>query len=153
LGFLAAQVHAHALLAAVVLDPVGTLLGDPRRVIAGLLAPDALDLDDLGSQPGEHLSAARPRLMASQVDHADPVERTFLVGPRNTLCLRQPIRRRSRAVHACRRPPASSARRPLAPAQTSPPRAGSVARRPRAAPADRALRGCARTRRPVPGRW
>src|SRR4029453_84237 len=81
-----AHVHAHALFAAVVLNPVRTLLADPRRVIPGLLAADALDLDDLGAQTSEHLGAAWPRLMASQVDHADSVQRSFAVRHRSTPC-------------------------------------------------------------------
>ena len=74
LRFLLAQVHAHALLAAVVLDPVGALLAHPWRVIAGFLAADALDLDDFRPEAGEHLRAARSCLMATQIDHADTVQ-------------------------------------------------------------------------------
>ncbi len=51
------QVHAQALLAAVVLDPVRALFADPRRVVPGLLATEALDLDDLRPQTSEHLGA------------------------------------------------------------------------------------------------
>jgi hypothetical protein len=43
-------------------------------VVPGLLASDALDLDDLGTQPGEDLRAAGSGLMAAQVDHADSVQ-------------------------------------------------------------------------------
>src|SRR5207237_586599 len=77
LSFLLAQVHAQALLAAVVLNPVRALLSDPWRVVPGLLATQALDLDDLRPQAGEHLGAPWSRLMATQVDHADTVQRPF----------------------------------------------------------------------------
>src|SRR6185436_9908025 len=84
LGFLLAQVHAQALLAAVVLDPVRALLADPGRVVAGFLATEALDLDDLGPQAGQHLGATGPGLMAAQVDHADTVQRSFTIRHRVT---------------------------------------------------------------------
>jgi hypothetical protein len=84
LGFLLAQVHAQALLAAVVLDPVRALLADPGRVVPGFLATEALDLDDLRPHAGEHLGATGPSLMAAQIDHADTVQRPFAIRHRVT---------------------------------------------------------------------
>src|SRR5204863_5084281 len=81
-----------ALLAAVVLNPVRALLSDPWRVVPGFLATEALDLDDLGPQAGEHLSAPWSRLMATQVDHADTVQGPFGICHRVTPC-------RPRAAH------------------------------------------------------
>src|SRR5262249_49021409 len=48
------------------------------------LAARRLDLDDVGAEPAEHLRAARSRLILSEVQHHDPVERlghAFLRGP------------------------------------------------------------------------
>src|SRR5882672_2786442 len=84
LAFLLAQVHADALLAGVVLDPVRALLADPRRVVASFLAADALDLDDLRAQTREHLRATRSRLMATEVDYANTVQWPFAVRHRVT---------------------------------------------------------------------
>src|SRR3989475_11886395 len=39
------------------------------------LATRRLDLDDVGAEPGEHLGAARSRLVLRQVQHHDPFER------------------------------------------------------------------------------
>src|SRR6266571_2232989 len=80
LPFVLAQVHAHALLAAVVLDPVRALLADPWRVVPGFLAAQALDLDDFSAQTSQHLSAAGSCLMATQIDYADTVQRPFAIG-------------------------------------------------------------------------
>jgi hypothetical protein len=79
LRFLLAQVHAQALLAAVVLDPVRALLADPRPVVPRFLATEALDLDDFRAQTSEHLGATGPCLVATQVDHADTVQRPFAI--------------------------------------------------------------------------
>src|SRR2546426_12112969 len=79
LRVLLAQVHADALLAGVVLDPVRALLADPRRVVASLLATQALDLDDFGARTSEHLGAAGSRLMTTEIDHADTVQGSFAV--------------------------------------------------------------------------
>src|SRR5262249_23874378 len=75
-----AKIHAHALLATVVLHPVRALLADPRRVVPGFLAAETLDLDDLGAEAREHLSAPRSRLMATEIDDADSVQRSSAVG-------------------------------------------------------------------------
>src|SRR6267378_3691601 len=74
LPFVLAQVHAEALLTAVVLDPVRALLADPRPVIPSFLAPQALDLDDFRAQTSEDLGAAGSCLMPPQIDHADTVQ-------------------------------------------------------------------------------
>src|SRR5204862_1197312 len=82
LSFVFTQVHAQALLAAVVLDPVRALLAHPWRVITSFFAPQALDLDDFGPQTGEHLGAAGSCLMTTEIDHADTVQGTFAIGHR-----------------------------------------------------------------------
>src|SRR6476619_5765199 len=74
LPVLHAQVHAHALLAAVVLHPVGTLLPYPRRVVTRLLAANAFDLDDFRAQPRHHLRASRSCLMTAEIDHTDAAQ-------------------------------------------------------------------------------
>ena len=70
----AAQVEAHALLAAVVDGEVHALPADHRRMLARLLAAHRLDLDDLGAEVGQDHAAARPRLEARELEHADAVE-------------------------------------------------------------------------------
>ena len=73
LPLLLPQVHAQALFAAVVLHPVGALFADPRSVVAGFLAPQALNLNDFGPQASQHLGAPGSGLMAAQVNYADTV--------------------------------------------------------------------------------
>src|SRR5207245_1778541 len=46
-----------------------------RQCPAPGLATGRLDLDDVGAEPGEHLGAARSRLVLRQVQHHDPFER------------------------------------------------------------------------------
>jgi hypothetical protein len=46
-------------------------------MVASFLATQALDLNDFGSQAGEHLSAPGSCLMAPQIDYADTVQRSF----------------------------------------------------------------------------
>src|SRR5206468_3252055 len=66
----------HALLVAVQhqKEP-GADVGPLGQRPASRLAPRRLDLDDLGTKPAEHLCAAWPRLVLSEVQHHDPVER------------------------------------------------------------------------------
>src|SRR6185437_13471297 len=44
------------------------------RVLAGFLAADTLDLDDLGAEVGQDHAAARSGLVAGQFQHADTFE-------------------------------------------------------------------------------
>jgi hypothetical protein len=48
-------------------------------VVPSFLATQALDLDDFCAQTSEHLGAAGSCLMATQVDHADTVQRPFAI--------------------------------------------------------------------------
>jgi hypothetical protein len=68
------QIDAHALLAAVVDGEVDALAADHRRMLAGLLVADRLDLDDLGAQVGQQHPAAGTRLKAGQLEDPDAVQ-------------------------------------------------------------------------------
>ena len=68
------QVDAQALLPAVVLDPVGALLAHPGGVVAGLLAAETLDLDDLGTHAGQHLGATGSSLVTAKVKYPDSIQ-------------------------------------------------------------------------------
>ncbi len=69
-----AQVEAEALLAAVVDREIDALPAHQRRRLAGFLAAQFLDLDDFGAEVGEDHAAARPGLVARQLQDPDPVE-------------------------------------------------------------------------------
>ena len=77
LGLVATQVDGKALLAAVVLGPVGALPVGIRPVIARLLPLQPLHLDNLSPQAGQHLGAPRPRLMPPQVQNSNPLQRSL----------------------------------------------------------------------------
>ena len=51
------------------------MLLDPGAVVAGLLAAQAFDLDDLGAHAGEDLGAPWPGLVAAQVDDSHVLQR------------------------------------------------------------------------------
>src|SRR5207245_2784204 len=53
----------------------GVQVGALGERAAPRLASRRLDLDDLGAEPAEHLSAARPCLVLREVQHHDPIER------------------------------------------------------------------------------
>jgi len=58
----------------------GVHIGDVAQLVSRDVTPTrALDLQDVGSEPGEHLSARRARLDTGEVDHLDPGERQFIM--------------------------------------------------------------------------
>ena len=77
LGLVTAQVDGEALLAAVVLHPVGALAVGVGAVKAGFLALQPLNLDYLGPQACQHLGATGSCLVASQVQNSNAFQWSF----------------------------------------------------------------------------
>src|SRR5262249_10521633 len=70
----AAQIEADRFLAAVIDGEINALAAHHGRMPARFLAADALDLDPLGAEIGQHHAAARPGLETGQLQHAHTVE-------------------------------------------------------------------------------
>ena len=70
LALVGAEVDGEALLATVVLHPVGGLPANAGAVCSALVAAHRLHLDNLGAHAGEHQGAAGASLIASKVQHS-----------------------------------------------------------------------------------
>ena len=90
LASLVPQIDGQALLAGVVLDPVGALAVDDGAVAPAFVALEPFDFDDLSAHAGEHEGAPGTGLVAAKVQQPDALERrgpwhltmTFLCDPR-----------------------------------------------------------------------
>ena len=74
LAALVAQIEAEAFLAAVVDREIDALAAHQRRRLAGFLAAQLFDLDDLGAEVGEDHAAARAGLIPRQFEHPHAFE-------------------------------------------------------------------------------
>src|SRR5262249_38353327 len=80
LALLVAHVEAQALLAAVVLHPIGALAAHKWPPTTTLIATGRLDLNDLSPQTRQHKTNARPGLVAPQIQNSDAFQRCLRHG-------------------------------------------------------------------------